>query len=204
VHIRYLLGSVQDWTEFFKQAYTVLKPGGWLESYEASVRVYSDDGTMPPTSALAQWSSLFLDSGKKIGRSFDIVEENEQNRAMKEAGFVDIQEKWIKVRRSPSPRVMLSRGSKQFCGTTYLYGASDWAAADTRRRVAGRQEAEGDRHVRRLRRRPRHRGLHHVRVHGAGLDEGAGASLRGASPAGAPVAEASCLVLAEGGLGTQA
>ncbi|CAI4217644.1 unnamed protein product [Parascedosporium putredinis] len=36
VHIRYLLGSVLDWTEFFKQAYKVLKPGGYLESYEAS------------------------------------------------------------------------------------------------------------------------------------------------------------------------
>lgn len=97
IHIRYLLGSIPDWTGFFKQAYNALKPGGYLESYEGSPRVYSDDDTLPPTSALSQWTSLFVDGGRKIGRSFDIVEENTQNTAMKEAGFVDIQEKWFKV-----------------------------------------------------------------------------------------------------------
>ncbi|KEZ44971.1 hypothetical protein SAPIO_CDS2352 [Scedosporium apiospermum] len=104
VHIRYLLGSIPDWTGFFKQAYNALKPGGYLESYEGSPRVYSDDDTLPPTSALSQWTSLFVDGGRKIGRSFDIVEENTQNTAMKEAGFVDIQEKWIKVPAGGWPR----------------------------------------------------------------------------------------------------
>jgi len=97
------LGSIPDWTGFFKQAYNALKPGGYLESYEGSPRVYSDDDTLPPTSALSQWTSLFVDGGRKIGRSFDIVEENTQNTAMKEAGFVDIQEKWIKVHFQTSP-----------------------------------------------------------------------------------------------------
>lgn len=109
VHIRYLLGSVPDWTEFFKQAYKVLKPGGFLESYEASPRVYSDDGTLDPSNAISQWTSLFIDGGRKIGRSFDIVEENTQNIAMAAAGFVDIQEKWIKVR--PRVSVRLDRGT---------------------------------------------------------------------------------------------
>ncbi|KAH8894492.1 methyltransferase type 11 [Thozetella sp. PMI_491] len=97
VHIRYLVGSVPDWTELYKQAYDVLKPGGYLEDYEASPRVYSDDGTLPGESAMAQWGALFLGGGEKIGHNFDIVEQNIQNKAMKEAGFVDIQEKWIKI-----------------------------------------------------------------------------------------------------------
>lgn len=32
-----------------------------------------------------------------MGRSFTIVDDDTQRKAMKEAGFVDIQEKWIKV-----------------------------------------------------------------------------------------------------------
>ncbi|SPO07360.1 related to methyltransferase [Cephalotrichum gorgonifer] len=96
IHIRYLVGSIPDWTAFFKEAYSALEPGGYLESYETSARLYSDDDTIPPTSAMAQWTPLFIDGGRKIGRSFDVVETNTQNTAMKEAGFVDIQEKWIK------------------------------------------------------------------------------------------------------------
>ncbi len=92
----------------------MLKPGGYLESYEASPRVYSDDDTLGDKSAISQWGSLFIEGGKKIGRSFDIVEENTQNKAMQDAGFVDIQEKWIKVRAhsfhssSPSPSLFLT------------------------------------------------------------------------------------------------
>ena len=97
VHIRYLLGCILDWDAFFKQAYDVLEPGGWLASYEASPRVYSDDGTLPADSAIAKWGPIFSDGGKKIGRSFDIVDDNTQRKSMEAAGFVDIREKLVKV-----------------------------------------------------------------------------------------------------------
>lgn len=92
-----------DWTAFFKQAYRCCKPGGYLESYEASPMVLSDDGTLPETSATAQWSQLFIEGGKTIGRSFTVVDEGIQKKAMEEAGFVDVQEKNIKVRTNNSP-----------------------------------------------------------------------------------------------------
>lgn len=102
-----MLGSIVDWGAFFKQAYRCCKPGGYLESYEASTRVLSDDGTLPPNSATAQWTSLFIEGGKAIGRSFTIVDEGVQRKAMEDAGFVDIQEKNIKVR---TPQELM------FCG----------------------------------------------------------------------------------------
>ncbi|KAK3357809.1 S-adenosyl-L-methionine-dependent methyltransferase [Lasiosphaeria hispida] len=97
VHIRYLLGCIPDWTHLFKQAFATLKPGGYLESYEGSPNVYTDDDTLPPTSAIAQWGPLFINGGKAIGRSFTIVDDGVQRKAMEEAGFVDIEEKRIKV-----------------------------------------------------------------------------------------------------------
>ena len=97
VHIRYLVGCIPDWTELFKQAYKTLKPGGWLQSYESSPTVFSDDDTLPEHSAIAQWRPLFMEGGRKTGRSFSVVDDGLQNEAMEAAGFVDIQERWINV-----------------------------------------------------------------------------------------------------------
>ncbi|KAF5025563.1 hypothetical protein F66182_2371 [Fusarium sp. NRRL 66182] len=47
VHMRWLIGSIADWTALFKEAYKSLKPGGYVESYEPSSCTESDDGTNP-------------------------------------------------------------------------------------------------------------------------------------------------------------
>ncbi|KAH9896388.1 S-adenosyl-L-methionine-dependent methyltransferase [Xylariomycetidae sp. FL2044] len=87
VHIRFLMGSVTDWNALFAEAYRCLKPGGWLESHEPSPYIQSDDGTVEPDSAMAQWAHFFIKSGVKSGRSFTVVEDNTQNTAMEAAGF---------------------------------------------------------------------------------------------------------------------
>lgn len=98
VHMRWLLGSIQDWDALLQQAYRVLKPGGWVESLETSAIVRSDDGTVTETSALGQWGKFFLNGGKKIGRSFTVIEDETQRKSIEAAGFVDIQEFNFKVR----------------------------------------------------------------------------------------------------------
>lgn len=87
-----------DWDAFFAEAFKVLKPGGYLESYEASPQVHSDDNTLSSKDAIAQWCPLFVEGGKVIGRSFTIVDDGTQRKAMEKAGFVDIQEKMIKAK----------------------------------------------------------------------------------------------------------
>ncbi|KAH6951924.1 S-adenosyl-L-methionine-dependent methyltransferase [Fusarium avenaceum] len=96
VHIRWLVGSIVDWTALFKQAYKSLKPGGYVESYEPGSRVESDDGTVREGSALSQWEKFFVEGGLKLGRPFTIFEEGIQKAAMREAGFVDIEERDFK------------------------------------------------------------------------------------------------------------
>ena len=97
VHMRWLLGSIQDWDALLQQAYRVLKPGGWVESLETSAIVRSDDGSVTETSALGQWGKFFLNGGKKIGRSFTVIEDETQRKSIEAAGFVDIQEFNFKV-----------------------------------------------------------------------------------------------------------
>ncbi len=99
VHIRYLIGSIADWTAFFKEAYKVLKPGGWLESFEPSsfVKTEASSPPFPTTSPVNQWGPLFEAGGKMIGRSFTVVEDDTQKKAMEAAGFVDVTVKEFKV-----------------------------------------------------------------------------------------------------------
>ncbi|PCD37205.1 hypothetical protein AU210_005709 [Fusarium oxysporum f. sp. radicis-cucumerinum] len=96
IHMRWLVGSIADWKSLFKESYKCLKPGGYIESYEPSSRVESDDGTVLPGSALSQWERFFVEGGRKIGRPFTIFEENIQREGMREAGFVNIEERDFK------------------------------------------------------------------------------------------------------------
>lgn len=88
--MRWLVGSIVDWTALYKEAFNALKPGGYLEDHEPSPYIVSDDGTVPDTSAHGQWGKFFVDGGRKIGRSFTVFEDDTQRKAMADAGFVDI------------------------------------------------------------------------------------------------------------------
>lgn len=57
----------------------------------------SDDDSVPEKSAISQWGKFFENGGKTMGRSFLVVHEGTQRKAMEEAGFVDIQEWEFKV-----------------------------------------------------------------------------------------------------------
>ncbi|KAF5544580.1 methyltransferase [Fusarium napiforme] len=97
IHFRWLVGSIVDWDQLFKEAYRCLKPGGYIESHEALSRMDCDDGSITEKSAMHQWGKFFIEGGKKIGRSFTIVEDGVQRSAMEKAGFVNLEERDFKV-----------------------------------------------------------------------------------------------------------
>ncbi|KAF7553683.1 hypothetical protein G7Z17_g3425 [Cylindrodendrum hubeiense] len=98
VHLRTMFGSFTDWQHIFNEAYRVCKPGGYVEDFEASADLISDDGTVTRENgtALGQWGKLFHEAGWKTGRSMAVFEEDTQVKCMKAAGFVDIVVKDIK------------------------------------------------------------------------------------------------------------
>ncbi|KAM0221370.1 hypothetical protein ACHAQD_005274 [Fusarium lateritium] len=100
VHMRYLFGAITDWTALFKEAYNATKPGGWVESCESEPMTHSDDGTVTNGGSTALggiWDKVFIEGGKITGCSLSVLTENLQMKAMKAAGFVDIQEAFYKV-----------------------------------------------------------------------------------------------------------
>ncbi|KAF5646872.1 methyltransferase [Fusarium sp. NRRL 52700] len=97
IHFRWLVGSIVDWDQLFKEAYRCLKPGGYVESHEALSRMDCDDGSITEKSAMHQWGKFFVEGGKKIGRSFTIVEDGVQKSAMEKAGFVNREERDFKA-----------------------------------------------------------------------------------------------------------
>lgn len=97
VHIRWLFGSIKDWDALYAQAYRALKPGGWIESHEASVIFRSDDGSVNDKTAMGKFGQFFIDGGKKMGRSMTVVEDEIQRKGIEAAGFVNIHEEDFKA-----------------------------------------------------------------------------------------------------------
>ncbi|KAK1754143.1 S-adenosyl-L-methionine-dependent methyltransferase [Echria macrotheca] len=95
IHVRGLAGCIEDWPKFFQRVLRCLKPGGWIEHVEASPTITSDDNSIPADCVSYQWTEIFIQAGKRIGKSFD---PNENNKAwMEAAGFTDVGTKEYKM-----------------------------------------------------------------------------------------------------------
>jgi len=81
----------------FKEAYRCLKPGGYIENMEPSAVIESDDSSVSEDSAMAQWGKIFIEGGRKSGRTWTGVKDGVQEKAVTEAGFEDIQVHTFKV-----------------------------------------------------------------------------------------------------------
>ena len=95
VHIRCLYGSVSDWPRLYRQIYNHTKPGGWFQQMEMSIEFKSDDGTVGPDHVMALWSRTFIEAGERMGKTFKIA--NNAARLIREAAFVDVEERWYKI-----------------------------------------------------------------------------------------------------------
>ncbi|RKL19387.1 hypothetical protein BFJ68_g3661 [Fusarium oxysporum] len=97
VYMRYLYGSISDWSALFQEAFRSCKPGGWVESFEASPCLESDDDTVKDGSAMSEWGKFFIEGGKRLGRTFTILDDDLQKQGMEDAGFTDIQTRDFKL-----------------------------------------------------------------------------------------------------------
>ena len=99
--MRWLVGSIADWDALFAEAFKTLRPGGWVESFEARMQVDSDHSPIPEDAYIQQSSRFFLDGGEKIGRTFYVWDHELQRKGMEKAGFVDLQEVELKASGVP-------------------------------------------------------------------------------------------------------
>jgi hypothetical protein len=88
-----------------------LKPGGWIEHFELSVKFECDDGTLTTDNPLSMWAPIQIEASEKMGKSF-VVSTFTKER-MKQAGYVDVREHKFKLPVGPwsSDRKMKEIGS---------------------------------------------------------------------------------------------
>ncbi|KAG6165979.1 hypothetical protein E4U51_003990 [Claviceps purpurea] len=87
IHMRYIVGGIEDWTALFKEAYRCCAPGGWVESLEYEPEFCSDDGSIELEPVLASYGELFREASKILKRPLFVKEK--LPRALDEAGFID-------------------------------------------------------------------------------------------------------------------
>ncbi|KAG6069901.1 hypothetical protein E4U16_007282 [Claviceps sp. LM84 group G4] len=87
IHMRYIVGGIQDWTALFKEAYRCCAPGGWVESVEYEPEICSDDGSTELEPVLASYGELFREASKTM--NLPLFVKDIQQQALDDAGFID-------------------------------------------------------------------------------------------------------------------
>ncbi|KAK7416831.1 hypothetical protein QQZ08_011854 [Neonectria magnoliae] len=106
IHMRYLYGAIDNWDKLYRQAFTHVRPGGWVENTEIDLETRSENPKVSddPDHIFKKWCNLFWEAGDKIGRTFKIARDGQMEQKMREAGFVDIQHRQWKVPIGGWPR----------------------------------------------------------------------------------------------------
>lgn len=97
IHGRGLGGAIADWPRFYSQVLANLKPGGWFEIQDYHPWIKSDDGTLSRAKWSTDWNLEIIKGSEMFGKPLDVVHEHKQR--MIEAGFADVQEQVLKVKR---------------------------------------------------------------------------------------------------------
>jgi hypothetical protein len=138
-----MLGAFTDegWDEVYKQCYEsvyplfmvnmsnhplrALTPGGWIEHVELDIRLHSDDGSLKPDSDLAGWRDVFIACSERAGRSLKTQET--MRGAIEKAGFVETQEKYIRIPLGPWPKDEVLKEVGQLHYLHWMAAMEGWA-----------------------------------------------------------------------------
>ncbi|OAX80746.1 hypothetical protein ACJ72_04912, partial [Emergomyces africanus] len=102
IHAREITGSVQDYSNFFTQAYRHLAPGGYLEMQSMEMNFFSDDGTHERAVTAVKWQRSLVEASRRLGKEFCV--ERSWKEAMEKKGFVGVEEVVYKVPLSIWPK----------------------------------------------------------------------------------------------------
>ncbi|RMZ66119.1 methyltransferase [Pyrenophora seminiperda CCB06] len=95
IHTRAMVAAIKDWDRFFEQAYTNLKPGGYLECQDIAFPIRCmDEGVTAENSPLIRWSEHFVEAAKQIG--LDGTGPRHFAPQIRNAGFINVNVKMYK------------------------------------------------------------------------------------------------------------
>ncbi|KAK3682770.1 S-adenosyl-L-methionine-dependent methyltransferase [Podospora appendiculata] len=102
IHGRELIMAIRDWPRLVRQAYTCLKPGGYIQLSGSLPDFQADDGTLPPDAAYLEMSRIYFDMSARIGASGREVQH--WKRYLEDAGYVDVVQHVVKIPTNPWPK----------------------------------------------------------------------------------------------------
>lgn len=127
IHTRQLLGGISNWPRFFQQAYTHIRPGGWLELQETPANPFTDTETPPPADLpIFRVFSLMKMASLSAGRALYYESFKAQ---MEEAGFVDIEETRVKIPLGPWERDTLGKEIGRYNMINFMEGLEGYCLA---------------------------------------------------------------------------
>jgi Methyltransferase domain len=85
-----------------KQAFHHIKPGGYIELMEPTIRAWSSDGSLKDDSPYMQYLRYLIEASEKTGRKLDVAAELAQ--WMEDAGFEDVKEDVRIIPLGPWPK----------------------------------------------------------------------------------------------------
>lgn len=103
IHTRVTMGCWSNFqTQIAEQAFRYLNPGGYFESHEIDHVLRCDDGTLREDSQLLAWISDLVVASEACDRP--IAWAGEMKRIYQEVGFVDVQQRAIKLPMNAWPK----------------------------------------------------------------------------------------------------
>jgi SAM-dependent methyltransferase len=127
IHTRLLMGCFKDFRTIIQQGFKHTKPGGWMESQDLMHPPFCDDGTMPEDWPFKEWSETMDQASIDANRPLCIA--NKLKTWYIEAGFVDVQEKVIKLPINSWPRNKLLKAMGKHWAENLLAGLQGFSLA---------------------------------------------------------------------------
>jgi SAM-dependent methyltransferase len=127
VHGRMLVVGIRNWARFFEQAYTNLKPGGYIELQDLNFPARCDDDSAPPESPLMEWSRLMMQGAAKFG--IDLQASNTFAQLLAAAGFVQVKSETHVWPINPWPKEKEMKRRGQWANQNFLNGVQAFSMA---------------------------------------------------------------------------
>lgn len=94
VHGRHIIPITKNLPEMLSEAYRSLKPGAYIEFQEQQFEAFCDDSTMPGNYLLNEWWRYVARGLEAFGKDIGAV--LKMRESLREAGFVNVEERIIK------------------------------------------------------------------------------------------------------------
>ncbi|EKG10536.1 Methyltransferase type 11 [Macrophomina phaseolina MS6] len=128
IHVRSLFGCISDWPRFYREAFRVLRPGGYIEHVEMGRKFSSPDDSIPPDSALAELDGLGEEACRRIGKPGDVL--YRMKGWLEEAGvWEDVTQVEYKWPTGPWPKDRRLKELGQWSRLHLLEGLENWCLA---------------------------------------------------------------------------